>query len=484
MRRGALAKFLGWALAGVAGVAVAVFLVAWSGIFNVAASRGHWAVVDWFLAFGMRNSVELRAMAITPPPLDSPDLIRLGAGHFHGGCAFCHGAPGIPVSPIARHMLPSPPDLTTSMRPWKDEELFWIVQHGIKYTGMPGWVALEREDEIWAVVAFLKRIPTLDAESYRALALGGVRIAGQTGEKLATVESNPQGAGACARCHGAEGSGPASALVPVLHGQPAEFLVTALQQYAEGARRSGIMQPLAADLGAQDIAAARGVLRETRAAQDAAPRHRQRSDRTRAPAGDRGRSRQRHPGMQCLSRPRCACELPAPGGPECRLHGGAIAPVEGRTSHLDRRRRDHGADCAAIERWRHRCGDRLSFRSRRRARRGHRGHDGRAAPGGLRPAAAALLGGCGDNQSVLNPKGPEALQLAHLSWLLFAFGTVVLLLVVLATAVAIRGPQPLRARARFRPHGGLGRHRLPCGHPDRPSGLRRVADACEHRRSR
>ena len=63
-------------------------------------------------------------------------------------------------------MLPSPPDLTTSMRPWKDEELFWIVQHGIKYTGMPGWVALEREDEIWAVVAFLKQIPTIDAESY------------------------------------------------------------------------------------------------------------------------------------------------------------------------------------------------------------------------------------------------------------------------------------------------------------------------------
>jgi cytochrome c oxidase subunit II len=59
-------------------------------------------------------------------------------------------------------------------------------------------------------------------------------------------------------------------------------------------------------------------------------------------------------------------------------------------------------------------------------------------------AAAALLGGCGDNQSVLNPKGPEALALAHLSWLLFALGTIVLILVMLATAVAIRGPHPLR----------------------------------------
>ena len=104
-----------------------------------------------------------------------PNLVKLGAAHFHGGCAFCHGAPGIPVSPIARQMLPSPPDLATSMRPWTDEEIFWIVQHGIKYTGMPGWVALERADEIWAVVAFLRRMPQLTASSYAELALGGVR---------------------------------------------------------------------------------------------------------------------------------------------------------------------------------------------------------------------------------------------------------------------------------------------------------------------
>jgi cytochrome c553 len=247
-----LARIAGWLVSGAAGLAVAMFLFAWSGIYNVAASSGHWAIVDWFLAFGMRNSVSLRSHAITAPALGEPNLIRLGAAHFHGGCAFCHGAPGIPVSPIARQMLPSPPDLATSMQPWTDEELFWIVRHGIKYTGMPGWVALERADEIWAVVAFLKRLPTLDAKSYRALALGSVELAGQNGEELATVESNPQGVGACARCHGAEGSRPASNLVPILHGQPAEFLVTALREYADGTRRSGIMQPLAADLGEQD----------------------------------------------------------------------------------------------------------------------------------------------------------------------------------------------------------------------------------------
>lgn len=247
------ARIAGWLVSGAAALAVALFLFAWSGIYNVAASSGHWAIVDWFLAFGMRNSVSLRSNAITAPALDDRNLIRLGAAHFHGGCAFCHGAPGIPVSPIARQMLPSPPELATSMRPWADEELFWIVRHGIKYTGMPGWVALERADEIWAVVAFLKRLPTLNAEEYRALALGSVELASQSGEELAIVESNPQGAGACARCHGADGSGPASNLVPNLHGQPAEFLMAALQEYANGSRRSGIMQPLAADLGVEDM---------------------------------------------------------------------------------------------------------------------------------------------------------------------------------------------------------------------------------------
>jgi len=234
-------------------VAGAVFLFAWSGIYNVAASSGHWAVVDWFLAFGMRNSVALRARAIAVPPLDDIERVRLGAGHFHSGCAFCHGTPDTGVGPIARQMLPSPPELSKSVRTWSDAQLFWIVQNGIKYTGMPGWAALERTDEIWAVVAFLKKLPTLDGESYRALALGRVRLAEQSGERMATNDSNLQAAGACARCHGAGSSGPTSALVPVLHGQSRAYMVAALRAYAQGTRRSGIMQPLAADLDKESI---------------------------------------------------------------------------------------------------------------------------------------------------------------------------------------------------------------------------------------
>lgn len=234
------------------GLALGAVLLAWSGLYDVAASRGHWAIVERFLAFGMRNSIALRAMAVTLPPLDRPDLVVLGAGHFHSGCALCHGAPGIAASPVVRQMLPPPPDLSTEMGSWTDEELFRIVKHGIKYTGMPGWVALERDDEVWSVVAFLRQLPAMRADDYRRLAFGEVDRLSLSGTELATIESSLQHAGACARCHGAEGSGPASALVPILHGQPAEFLTTALRAYADGTRRSGIMMPLAIDLDDDD----------------------------------------------------------------------------------------------------------------------------------------------------------------------------------------------------------------------------------------
>jgi cytochrome c553 len=243
-----MARLAGVGLAAVGAIMVAGLLFAWSGAFNVAASRGHWAIVEWLLAFVMRNSVEKRSLAIATPPLDSPDLVRLGAAHFHGGCALCHGAPGVPIGPIAKNMLPSPPDLATAASQWKDRELFWIVKHGIKYTGMPSWASQQRDDEVWAVVAFLKRLSTLDPQGYRELAIGDLEATRQSGREIATGEATAESVSACARCHGSDDRRPPSTLVPVLHGQPLEFLAAALQAYADGKRESGIMQPVAADL--------------------------------------------------------------------------------------------------------------------------------------------------------------------------------------------------------------------------------------------
>ena len=152
---------------GAAGLA----LFAWSGLYSVAASRGHWPFVHWFLEFGMRKSVETHASGIETPPLSDRALLERGVGHFQGGCAPCHGAPGFPPSPVAQQTLPSPPDLSKAAPQWKPHQLFWIVKHGLKYTGMPAWPAPARDDEVWALVAFLVRLPGIGPDEYRRLAL-------------------------------------------------------------------------------------------------------------------------------------------------------------------------------------------------------------------------------------------------------------------------------------------------------------------------
>jgi cytochrome c553 len=241
-------------LAAAAGAAViGALLLAWSGLYSVAASRGHWFFVEWFLTFGMQESVETHALRIRPPPLDDPDLVRLGAAHFHGGCAFCHGSPDLPLSPVAKQMLPPPPDLASAAPHWKEQELFWIVKNGLKYTGMPAWPSQQRDDEVWAVVAFLRRLPALDRDAYRALALGEARTPQQSGHDIATMEGLDAAVSACARCHGVEERGPTSRYTPLLHGQTAAYLQSAMHAYRAGRRGSGIMQPIASDLPADSV---------------------------------------------------------------------------------------------------------------------------------------------------------------------------------------------------------------------------------------
>jgi hypothetical protein len=61
-------------------------------------------------------------------------------------------------------MLPAPPALSQADREWKWNGLFWIVKHGMK-------------DEVWAVVAFLRKLPQLNAKTCQELALAAVRLA-------------------------------------------------------------------------------------------------------------------------------------------------------------------------------------------------------------------------------------------------------------------------------------------------------------------
>jgi cytochrome c553 len=224
--------------------ATGAFLLAWSGLYSVAASKGHWPTTAWILEFGMRNSVARHAIGIDAPPLTDPALIEKGIGHFQGGCAPCHGAPGMRASPIVQQMLPNPPDLSVAVPTWSTKQLFWIVKHGLKYTGMPAWPVPARDDEIWAVVAFLERLPHIRPDEYRRLALVNDPNE-QPAHLIATAGETTGDPIACARCHGLQGAGSKFGGVPRLAGQRPDYLVMAMQDYALGTRPSGIMHPVA-----------------------------------------------------------------------------------------------------------------------------------------------------------------------------------------------------------------------------------------------
>ena len=103
-----------------------------------------------------------------PAKLDDPAKVLMGIEHYAAHCAVCHGAPGVPKGEIAQGLYPQPPDLAKIAPLYTPAELFWIVKHGIKMTGMPAW-SDHSEEELWATVAFVEKLPGMSEQEYGEL---------------------------------------------------------------------------------------------------------------------------------------------------------------------------------------------------------------------------------------------------------------------------------------------------------------------------
>lgn len=227
------------AAAAIVGLALAGLLFAWSGVFNIAASSGHWKITDWFLHWTMRNSVRTYAAVTAPDDPKANEGLVSAAGLFKASCASCHGAPGVHPLPVMQAATPPAPDLSINAREWTDKQIFWILKHGVKYTGMPGWAAKDRDDEVRRMVAFVRLLPEMTPATYRSL----TEVPGVTDAKIA----------ACAGCHGADGRGQGQPDMPVLGGQSPAYLRAALDAYATGKRQSAVMANAAATLTPEEM---------------------------------------------------------------------------------------------------------------------------------------------------------------------------------------------------------------------------------------
>jgi cytochrome c553 len=232
--------------------AVAAALVVVSGVVPIRASSGHWQITAWLLDFAKVRSVATYSLGLEVPPLDDPALVLRGAAHYEGGCATCHGRPGGGIPPVMAAMTPVPPGLSDGrLARWKAEQLFTIVKHGIKLTGMPAWPAQQRDDEVWAVVAFLRKIHTFDRDAYRTLVFDNSRNVpgGPSGALTPEEQQKPRAVrDVCERCHGATGAGRGPGTFPHLAGQRSAYLHGSLRAFADRQRFSGIMSTIAASL--------------------------------------------------------------------------------------------------------------------------------------------------------------------------------------------------------------------------------------------
>jgi mono/diheme cytochrome c family protein len=140
-----------------------------SGLYNIGATAQHLQPVYSLLEGGMKHSVRRHARAVAVPRLDDAAQLRRGAGLYGAHCAQCHGGPGTAPAPHGMSMQPVPGPLVDATERWQPRELYWITRHGIKMSGMPAWEARLSEADTWAVVAFLTRLPGLDAAAYRGM---------------------------------------------------------------------------------------------------------------------------------------------------------------------------------------------------------------------------------------------------------------------------------------------------------------------------
>jgi cytochrome c553 len=231
------------------GVLTIAAMLVISGVVPIKASSGHWRITAAFLDFAKVRSVSTHAWGTEAPPLDDEALVIRGAGHYETACLPCHAGPGRRLPPVMTAMTPPPPELTGRVARWTPEQLFSIVKHGIKFTGMPAWPVQQRDDEVWAMVAFLRRMPQIDAAAYRTLAFGdaGASVALPSAPVTRLPPPTPVRT-VCARCHGIDGTGRGTGAFPSLAGQRADYMYASLRAFADRGRYSGIMSSVAANL--------------------------------------------------------------------------------------------------------------------------------------------------------------------------------------------------------------------------------------------
>ena len=157
-------------LAGLLLLGVAVAIAA-SMLHDGVSARATPTRLEAFVARNARHlAIPAKARLTQNPVLDSPEGQREARLHFADHCAICHGNDGSGDMPIGNGLYPKPPDLRKpETQDLSDGELFWIIENGVRFTGMPAFSSNGEHasgnhsggQDSWKLVHFVRHLPHL-----------------------------------------------------------------------------------------------------------------------------------------------------------------------------------------------------------------------------------------------------------------------------------------------------------------------------------
>jgi mono/diheme cytochrome c family protein len=137
----------------------------------------------------------------TNPVQATPEVLDQALAHYADHCATCHANDGRGDTAIGRSLYPRVPDMrSAATQSLTDGELFSIIEHGIRLTGMPGWGngTPEGERDSWGLVHFIRRLEKVTAEDIEQMESLNPKTADQWREEeearrfLAGEDAKPQ----------------------------------------------------------------------------------------------------------------------------------------------------------------------------------------------------------------------------------------------------------------------------------------------------
>lgn len=145
---------------GAAGVAAATVMR--GGI----SARAEPSALEAAVARRMRDmAIPKQAAQATNPLSRSADVLAEGRAHFADHCASCHANDGSGDTKLGRSLYPRAPDMRKPpTQRLSDGALFYIIENGVRLTGMPAWGGEGHADESWALVHFIRYLPELGAD--------------------------------------------------------------------------------------------------------------------------------------------------------------------------------------------------------------------------------------------------------------------------------------------------------------------------------